>query len=258
MSYFLFLLLLLFVYMTGWFIASLFLRRNDVADIAWGLGFVLMAWVSFFISPVYSLPGMVINILVSIWGIRLSWHIFSRNRKKPEDERYRTWRNEWGTWVYVRSYLQIFLLQGIFLYLIVLPVLYHHFFAERLSLSVLDGLGCLVWGIGFYFESVADRQLKMFLSSPKNKGHIMNEGLWRYSRHPNYFGEVLQWWGIFLFVLEIPLGYMTIIGPLTITTLILFVSGVPLLEKKYAGRPDFEAYKKETSVFFPLPPKTSS
>lgn len=116
-------------------------------------------------------------------------------------------------------------------------------------------LGLVIWLIGFFFEAVGDAQLSEFLKNPKNKGKIIQTGLWRYTRHPNYFGEVAQWWGIWLITLGIPLGWFGIIGPLTITVLILFVSGVPLLEKKYQGRADFEAYKKQTSVFFPLPPK---
>jgi steroid 5-alpha reductase family enzyme len=123
------------------------------------------------------------------------------------------------------------------------------------AFGIIEIAGFLVWGFGFYFESTGDRQLKEFISNPENKGKIMNKGLWQYSRHPNYFGEVTQWWGIFIIALSIPGSSFTIIGPLTITILILFVSGIPLLEKKYAGRPDFEEYKKRTSVFVPLPPR---
>jgi steroid 5-alpha reductase family enzyme len=112
-----------------------------------------------------------------------------------------------------------------------------------------------VWAIGFFFEVMGDRQLKQFLHNPSHKGKIMDRGLWAYTRHPNYFGEVLQWWGIFLCALALPFGYVTIIGPLLITYLILFVSGIPMLEKKYKGRPDYEQYKKRTSMFFPLPRK---
>ena len=240
--------LALFLYMNVWFFVACRVRRNDVADIAWGLGFAFMSWIGF-VSSDYSARSVLVNLLVTIWGMRLSWHIARRNMKKAEDSRYAAWRQEWS-YFYLRSYMQIFLLQGVLLYLILLPVLFIHT-SETASLHLLDAVGVLVWGVGFLFESVGDRQLKNFLTDTANKGKIMDRGLWAYSRHPNYFGEVTQWWGIFLCAVSLPHGYFTIIGPLLITFLILFVSGVPMLEKKYAGRPDFEAYKKRTSMFIP-------
>ena len=238
--------------MSFWFVVSVAKKRNDVADIAWGLGFVLMAWLSFFISG-FSLKALIVDTLVTIWGLRLAWHIYNRNKNKPEDQRYLVWRKTWKNF-YLRSYLQIFLLQGLLLFLICLPVIFINLAASN-DFGYLEIFGLIIWGLGFYFESTGDRQLKEFISDPKNKGKIMDKGLWQYSRHPNYFGEVTQWWGIFLIALSIPGSLFTIIGPMTITSLILFVSGVPLLEKKYRGRPDFEEYKKRTSVFIPMPPK---
>ncbi|OGG34928.1 steroid 5-alpha reductase [Candidatus Gottesmanbacteria bacterium RIFOXYB1_FULL_47_11] len=253
MSYYPLLALVLFVYMNCWFLISLVKKRNDVADIAWGLGFIVLSWSGLLVSG-FSLRAFMVNILVTIWGSRLAWHIYTRNRNKREDYRYLAWRNEWGRWFYIRSYLQVFLLQGTFLFLIVQPVVYINAFGAA-PFQITDVVGVAVWLIGFYFEHTGDRQLKQFVSNPSNKGKIMDQGLWRYSRHPNYFGEVAQWWGLFFIALSVPGAIFTIIGPLTITFLILFVSGVPLLEKKYAGRADFEEYKKRTSVFFPLPPK---
>jgi len=238
--------------MSFWFFVSVIKKRNDVADIAWGLGFVLLAWFSFYLSG-YSFKGLLVNFLVTIWGSRLAWHIYDRNKNKPEDLRYHQWRKTWKNF-YLRSFLQVFLLQGIFLFLISLPVM----FINRSVMGdfgILEIIGLFVWNIGFYFESVGDKQLKEFISNPANKGKLMDKGVWRYSRHPNYFGEVTQWWGIFFIALSIPGSIFTIIGPLTITILILFVSGIPLLEKKYAGRQDFEEYKKRTSIFIPLPPR---
>ena len=252
MNYYFFLALILLGYMTFWFIVSILKKRNDVADIAWGLGFVLMAWLSIFISG-FSFKALLVNGLVTVWGLRLAWHIYNRNKNKSEDPRYLEWRKTWK-FFYLRSFLQVFLLQGIFLYLISLPVMFiNHSLVD--VFGILDLIGLIVWGFGFYFESAGDYQLKLFISNPANKGKIMDQGLWRYSRHPNYFGEVTQWWGIFFIALSIPLGFITVIGPMTITLLILFVSGVPLLEKKYAGRKDFEEYKRRTSIFIPLPPK---
>lgn len=244
----------LFVYMTAWFAVACIAKRNDVADIAWGLGFVVMGWIAFTFSD-YSMRSVLVNVLVTVWGVRLAWHIARRNLRKPEDSRYAAWRASWN-YFYLRSYVQIFLLQGVFLYIILLPVSFIHASAS-VPLTLLDATGAAIWIIGFLFESVSDHQLKQFLKDPAHKGKIMDQGLWAYSRHPNYFGEVLQWWGIFLIAMSLPFGYITIIGPLLITFLILCVSGVPMLEKKYAGRSDFEAYKKRTSVFVPFPKKRS-
>lgn len=240
--------LALALYMHVWFLVAVFAKRNDVADIAWGMGFVLMSWIAF-VSSDYSTRSLLVNTLVTVWGVRLSWHIARRNLKKPEDERYAAWRRDWK-YFYLRSYVQVFLLQGLLLYLILLPVLFIHA-SVTTPLHLLDLLGTVVWTIGFLFESIGDCQLRTFLLDPANRGKIMDRGLWKYSRHPNYFGEVVQWWGIVLFAVSLPGGLFTIISPLLITFLILFVSGVPLLEKKYAGRPDFEAYKKRTSMFVP-------
>ncbi len=253
MIYYLILAIVLFLYMTFWFIVSVVKKRNDVADIAWGLGFILLSWSGGFMTGL-NWRSLIVNTLVTIWGLRLAWHIYRRNRNKPEDYRYQTCRKEWKNF-YLRSFLQIYLLQGLLLFLIVSPVLLINQ-SQFIDFRLYDFVGLAVWSIGFYFESVGDKQLRQFISNPANKGKIMDQGLWRYSRHPNYFGEVTQWWGIFIFTLSVPLAFVTIIGPLTITLLILFVSGVPLLEKKYAGRKDFEEYKKRTSIFIPLPPKS--
>ena len=238
-------------YMSIWFVVGQILKRNDVADIAWGLGFVIVAWTAFVFSPAQSLLSLLVNSMVTAWGMRLALHIYQRNRHKSEDARYAQWRIDWGRFVVIRSYVQIFLLQGMFLYIITLPVLLINVSGGELNLMNIGGM--FVWLTGFLFEVISDKQLADFLKNPENKGKLMQTGLWHYSRHPNYFGEVTGWWGIFIIGLSLPYGWMTIVGPLTITTLILFVSGVPLLEKKYEGRPDFEAYKRKTSMFFPLP-----
>ncbi len=254
MNYFVILILVLFVYMSLWFVFSLIKKRNDVADVAWGLGFVLMTWFSFFFSNIYSTRGILVGILVSIWGLRLAWHIHRRNKGKAEDYRYIAWRKEWGKWFYLRSYLQVYLLQGMFLFLIVVPVLIINKNAGP-ALGSLDVLGVAVWLLGFYFEAVGDAQLAHFIKNPENQGKLMQNGLWAYTRHPNYFGEVTQWWGLWLVAVSVPSGWLGIIGPITITFLILKVSGIPMLEKKMAENPEFIEYKKRVSVFFPLPRK---
>lgn len=253
-AYFTTLALVLFVYMNFWFVVSLVKKRNDVADVAWGLGFVLLVWVSFFMTDHGSTIGLVVSVLVSIWGFRLAWHIYKRNKNKTEDYRYLQWRNDWGRWFYIRSYLQVYILQGILLFLIVSPVLLINT-SPGVSFGVLGFAGILVWVIGFYFEAIGDLQLARFIKNTDNKGKLMTTGLWAYTRHPNYFGEVAQWWGIWLVALTTPVGLLGIVGPLTITVLILKVSGVPLLEKKMAEHPDFAAYEKRVSKFIPLPPR---
>jgi len=254
MNYYLTLVSILFVYMSLWFVVSLIKKRNDVADVAWGIGFVLMTWVSFLISNDSGPRGILVGILVSLWGIRLAWHIHTRNRGKAEDYRYLAWRKEWGKWFYIRSYLQVYILQGALLFLIVLPVLIINTRTGSV-LGLLDFVGVVIWVVGFYFEVVGDAELARFIKNPANKGKLMQDGLWAYTRHPNYFGEVTVWWGIWIITLSAPLGWVGIIGPLTITFLILKVSGIPMLEKKMEENPEFTEYKRKTSVFIPLPKK---
>lgn len=241
------------VYMTAWFPVAIWLRRNDVADVGWGLGFLLVAITSLLFHPATS-RSVLVTALVAVWGIRLALYVYLRNRGKPEDFRYREWREEWGRNFYIRTYLQVFLFQAILLVLVATPVIYVSS-VESPPLSYGDVLGVLVWTIGFFFEAIGDRQLARFKSDPLNKGRIMTSGLWRLTRHPNYFGEVVLWWGIFLIVLSVPGGWRTIIGPATITFLILKVSGIPMLEAKYRGNPQYDGYKRRTSSFFPLPPR---
>lgn len=243
--------LVVLYYMIVGYGISLVLKRNDVADIIWGLGFVLVSWISFFLSP-QTERGLLVAALVTLWGTRLSFHIFLRNRNKPEDFRYRNWRDSWKHF-YLRSFLQVFILQGLFLYIISLSVIFIQQDHTR-HLTLIDWVGTTVWVFGFLMESVSDYQLKAFKKKPEHAGRIITTGLWKYSRHPNYFGEVVQWWGIFLIALPLSGGWMTLVSPLTITYLIRYVSGVPMLERKYAGNAEFEQYKKRTSIFFPLPP----
>lgn len=237
-----------------WYVISLARGRNDVADIGWGTYFMGPALVHFFMNnPAFDVRIIPI-VLVLIWGIRLSSHIFTRHLHTTEDARYVAWRNAWGNgwYFYVRSFVQVFLLQGILAMVIATPVILITSKIIPLNL-VWVIIGTAVWIGGFICESVADAQLKTFLANPINKGHIMQTGLWKYSRHPNYFGEVTQWWGIFIIGLGTTLGILGIIGPLVITFLIVFVSGIPLAEKSMAKNPEFEDYKNKTSSLIPLP-----
>lgn len=243
---------ILFFHIIFWYVVSLRMKRMDVADIAWGIGFPLISWSAFFISG-FSLPALVVNILITLWGARLASHIYIRNLKKEEDSRYAAWRKEWKNF-YIRSFLQVFVLQSVLLLIIAIPSIYINI-SRQFELNVFMYLGLLVWLVGYYFEVTGDRELAEFIKDPSNKGKIMDKGLWKYTRHPNYFGEVVMWWGIFLFGITLPYGIFTIIGPATITFLILYVSGVPMLEKRYEGNVAYEKYKKKTSVFIPWFPK---
>lgn len=246
--------LLIAGYVSTWYIIALLTKRNDVADMAWGPGYILIC-ILLMGTQASSPISHLLYILVTLWGVRLAVHIYSRNKNKTEDFRYRQWREEWGRHFYWRSYLQVFLLQGLILLIIISPVI----FAAVKAAPAWNGFaiaGLCCWIIGFYFQTVADYQLSVFVKTRKHKDDIMQTGLWKYSRHPNYFGELMMWWGIFIVIIPIPGSLFFIISPVTITCLLLFVSGIPLLEKKYAGNQNFEAYKKKTSALIPMLPKS--
>lgn len=248
--------LTLLMYMSFWFVVSLARKRNDVADIAWGLGFAVIAIVGLSLNTKVTFVGLLVTVLTGIWGLRLAGHILLRNRGKTEDFRYAKWRKDWGKWFLVRSYVQVFLFQGLLLMLVVQPVLVTAGLAHKIDVSAWAAAGVLTWSLGFYFEAVGDLQLTKFVSDPKNKGKIMDQGLWQYTRHPNYFGEVTQWWGLWLVTcstdLTLGIKAISLVGPVAITILILFVSGVPLLEKKYSSNPAYAKYSKKTARFFPV------
>lgn len=240
----------MYLYMTAWFLYAMRIKNNSVADIAWGVGFILVALETLISTGLYLPQQLLATTLVLVWGTRLSTHIAMRNWGKPEDPRYAQWRREWGNYVMIRSFLQVFMLQGTLLLLIATPIILINTSTVG-TLSFYTIVGTLIWITGFAFEAIADYQLRKFLLMPKNRCHLMKSGLWRYSRHPNYFGETLMWWGIFVIALSVPWGWAAIISPLTITYLLLYVSGVPLAEKSMRDNPEFQQYMRETSVFFP-------
>ena len=250
-------LLAVFVFMTLIFAVSRFLRRTDVVDAAWGPAF-LVAALSAFILNQFELPigfnvQTVVTALVAVWALRLSFTITKRLLKKPEDIRYVNLRKEWKGNEFANTYLRIFAVQAVLATVISSAVIH-----INLSLPTVLGtfayVGIAVWVIGFLFESIGDAQLKRFLANSKNKGKLMTSGLWKYTRHPNYFGEATMWWGIFIIALSTPYGWLGIITPVVITYLLLFVSGVPMTEKAFEGKPGWDAYKAKTSKFLPLPP----
>lgn len=228
---------------------ALYKKDNSIVDIFWGIGFIIITLYSLFKTESYAINQLIITTLVLIWGIRISTHILLKNWGKKEDPRYAAWRKEWK-WVKIRSYFQVFMLQGIIMLIIAYPIIFINSNPSN-SVDFYMILGCIIWTIGFIFESVGDYQLKKFLKQPKNKGKIMQSGLWRYTRHPNYFGESVMWWGIALLCFGLPLGWTAIISPLLLTYLLLYVSGVPMAETSFKNNKEFEKYKKKTSAFFP-------
>ncbi len=266
MNSFLIALAALFVYMCGAFAVSLLRKDNGTADIAYGWGFVLVAWITFVLGAHQPLYGALVSVLATLWAARLSIRIYMRSRGKPEDFRYKAWRDAWGNSFVVRSFFQVYMLQGLMIYLIVLPVSLVNTYGDAIAFGtkadVLASIGFALWLLGFFFESVGDWQLAKFMRNPENKGKIMDRGLWRYTRHPNYFGESTMWWGIAVIAGSTlsagghhVLAGLAFVGPIVITYLLLKVSGVPMLEAHFTGNPAWEAYKQKTSVFIPQPPR---
>lgn len=258
-------LLIVLVYTTYFFFIAKERKNNSIIDIAYGPGFIVTAFFLACIQLTYNpLPtfGSIIFILIIIWGARLSYRIFKKNRVKGEDFRYKAWREEWSKqghdYFLVRSYVQIFVLQGIIISLVLVP------FTLSVSADLLNTsgyvlallFGLALWIVGFVFEAVGDAQLDRFIKHKHVHGlTIMKSGLWKYTRHPNYFGESMMWWGISIIAFGATMSLFVFVSPFIITGLLLFVSGVPMLEKKWEGNEEWEHYKKKTSVFFPLPPK---
>ncbi|HDT13445.1 MAG TPA: DUF1295 domain-containing protein [Candidatus Aminicenantes bacterium] len=249
--------LTILVYMILVYLLAQVLRNNGIVDIAWGLGFIVVTAVLFAREPgLYPAKALAI-LFVLVWGLRLAIHIFKRNRGKPEDFRYAAMRKRWGKAAPLKAFVFVFMLQGLFMLVVSLPITVL-IGAPARPLGAFDVAGALLFAAGFLFEVVGDRQLAAHVRDPANKGRLMTRGLWAATRHPNYIGEAALWWGMGLLALGSPRGWIALLGPLTITFLLLFVSGVPLLEKKYAGRSDWEAYKARTPKFFPWFPKKAT
>jgi steroid 5-alpha reductase family enzyme len=239
---------------------SLRLRDSSIVDIFWGFGFVVLAWAYFFLTS-DGVPArkMLISILTTIWGLRLTMHILIRNWGKGEDFRYAKWREEAGPKWWWLSFFKVFLLQGVIMWIVSTPLLAAQIAQLPNQITVIDGIGFIVWGIGFFFEAVGDWQLRRFKSSPDNKGKLLTSGVWRYTRHPNYFGDAAQWWGFYLIAFAAG-GWWTIFSPIIMTTLLVRVSGVVMLERTLMdSKPGYREYTESTSPFIPwLPRKVSN
>jgi len=235
---------------------SLALRDASVVDAWWGPGFVLLAWVGVAVADASHPRAFLLAGAVGLWGLRLGGYLLWRNWGEPEDARYTAMRRHWGTrfpWV---SLATVFLLQGVLQWVVSLPVQVGVLRPGDAPLGALDALGGLVFATGLFFEAVGDAQLAAFKADPANRGAVMDRGLWRYTRHPNYFGDFLVWWGLFAIALATPWGWLSALAPAVMTVLLLRISGVALLERHIEKRrPAYEAYRRRTSAFFPLPPK---
>jgi steroid 5-alpha reductase family enzyme len=241
---------LIFIYQFLVFLIALSLKDNSVVDVFWGMGFVLIGGFTLFRNEGIDIHKILINIAILVWGLRLSFHVLIRNWGRGEDFRYKAWRDTWKHFI-LRSFFQIFMLQGLFMLIIAIPI-YLVNSSPSSKVSVLDFIGVAIFIIGFTFEVIGDYQLMQFKKNPDNKGKLINSGLWSITRHPNYFGESTVWFGLSFVSMNYPMGWITLISPLVLTFLLRFVSGVPMLEQKYKGRPDWEDYKKKTAVFVPF------
>ena len=242
--------------MTCLWLVSIPLKNVSIVDIFWGIGFIVANSVYVFMDSEQFTRDLLVYVLVAIWGLRLSLYLLIRNYGKAEDFRYQEFRRTYGAkryWWF--SFFQVFLLQGTLVAIISLPLLGVRIGTESNELTILDYLALLVWIIGFFFEAVGDFQLSRFKKNPENKGKVLNTGLWRFTRHPNYFGDATVWWSFGLFSIAAG-AYWQVIGSLIMTWLIIKISGVSLLETTLKEeKPEYNDYIKRTSAFFPWPPK---
>ena len=255
----------LFSYMMVAFLVGTIKKNNGLVDIFYGPGYFVVSLTcfitDFLIHGTTSLRKIIVLLLVFLWAIRLATYVYTRNRGKSEDYRYAAMRERWKTNIILKSLLKIYLFQGLVILIVDIPAWFVLISDNIIISSALDfygitlWLGILIWVIGFLFETIGDWSLYHFLQNPENKGKIMDRGLWKYTQHPNYFGEVTQWWGLFVIALGVPFGFITFFGPAYITFMIVKVSGVRLLNKRFEKDNKYTAYKRRTSAFFPWFPK---
>ena len=235
-------------------LASLARRDASIVDIAWGPGFVVLAWLYRDLGDAEGARSWLVPVLVTIWGLRLGLHLFRRNHGRGEDPRYQAMRRRWGRRFPLVSLGTVFWLQAVVMWIVATPL--RHVQSSPAGWSWLDGLGLVAFATGFLFEAVGDWQLARFRADPRNAGRVMDQGLWRFTRHPNYFGDALLWWGFGCFALATPGGAWTLVGPALMTALIVRVSGVALLERGLReNRPGYADYVRRTSAFIPWPPR---
>jgi steroid 5-alpha reductase family enzyme len=238
---------------------SLLKRDVSIVDIFWGLGFVGLNWFYRALGPEGTSRHWLLLALVTIWGLRLALYLLWRNWGHGEDPRYQAMRAYRGDNFWWMSLFTIFSLQGMLIWFIATPLFVVQFSAGPPLWTWTDVVGLLFWSIGFFFETVGDWQLARFKADPANRGRVMRTGLWACTRHPNYFGDAMVWWGYFLLALAVPGSLWTILSPVLMTVLLLKVSGVALLEQTITERrPDYRDYIVGTNAFLPGFPRRSS
>jgi steroid 5-alpha reductase family enzyme len=239
-------------------LASLPLRDASIVDSFWGLGFVVVAWVCVAVGHGDESRRLLVAALVTVWGLRLATHITRRNHGRGEDPRYAAMRARDGGRFWLTSLYRVYLVQAVTLWLISLPLQAAGAFGADHGLGVLDFVGGAVWLVGFSFEALGDLQLDRFKADPTSKGKVMDHGLWRYTRHPNYFGDATLWWGLGIIALGAGLGAAWgLVGSALDTLILTRVSGKPILERDIEQRrPGYRGYIERTSGFFPLPPRS--
>jgi steroid 5-alpha reductase family enzyme len=245
------------IFMIAMWLLSLVLKNASIVDIGWGIGFVIVAWTVRAQVDGNADRQRLLVAMTTLWGARLAVYLYARNHGKGEDYRYKAMRRRWGPRFPLISLGTVFAVQGVLMWIVSLPVQLGQVKLEP-KLGALAWVGIAVWGIGFFFEVIGDAQLARFKQDPANAGKVMDQGLWRYTRHPNYFGDACAWWGIALVAAETTVGRWGLIGPVVMTILLRRVSGVTLLEKSLIKRRQgYEVYVARTSPFIPRPPKRS-
>jgi steroid 5-alpha reductase family enzyme len=246
---------LLLALVTVLWAVSVVVRDSSIVDVFWGCGFVVVASVAFALADGSLDRRLLLLALVTVWGLRLSAYLARRNLGKGEDRRYAEMRRRHGERWPLRSLVVVFWLQGTLIWIVSLPVQVAMGDPEPAGLVALDWCGAALWAVGFAFESIGDLQLARFKAAPANRGKVMERGLWRYTRHPNYFGDFCVWWGIWLVALAAG-AWWTAIGPAVMSVLLLRVSGAALLERQLIRRrAGYADYVARTSPFFPWPPR---
>ncbi|MDQ2750961.1 MAG: DUF1295 domain-containing protein [Pseudonocardiales bacterium] len=245
------------VVLAATFVASKIAGKHSVIDTAWGLLFVAVAITEFWRSAGHGDPlrRWLLLVLPALWGLRLAQHIGRRTIGKPEDPRYAELLAKAKGNPDLYALRMVYLLQGILALVIAAPILVGAF--EGGPVWGLAWVGVGLWCVGVFFEGVGDRQMERFRRDPANKGKVIDTGLWRYTRHPNYFGDACMWWGIFLVAAERWPGVLTVFAPILMTLLLTKGSGARILDKHMSKRAGWDEYAARTSGFFPLPPKSA-
>ncbi|MEO5839469.1 MAG: DUF1295 domain-containing protein, partial [Acidimicrobiales bacterium] len=242
------------LFVIAW-VVSVPLRNASIVDVVWGLSFCVIAWTARVVADGYAPRQNLLVVLVTAWGLRLGAYLLWRNAGRGEDFRYAAMRRRAGPSFTRRSLVTVFLLQAVMAWIVSLPVQVGQAASAPRSLGWLSAVGVALWLVGFAMESIGDGQLVRFKGDPGNEGKVMDRGLWRYTRHPNYFGDFSVWWAYYLVALATG-GWWSFYGPLLMSVLLLRVSGVTLLEKKLEStRPGYKEYARRTNAFFPWFPR---